>query len=445
MLTFPISSDADTFREMLDLLPVAVYRTDRVGLITYFNPAAAQLWGTEPDLGESAFCGSWKLYWPDGRPMAHNECPMALTLADGKPHCGMEAIAERPDGIRVPFIAYPTPIFDTTGRMVGAMNTLVDITERQKHEHTQEHLAAIVQGSDDAIISKDLNGIITSWNPGAERIFGYTTDEAIGQPITMLIPADHIDEEPQILARIRRGDHVDHYETIRQRKDGTRINISLTVSPLRARDGRIVGASKIARDITEIKRQQEQQAILVHEMRHRIKNTLTTVQSIATQTLTDISGEQQRAFRSRLLALAGVHDLLTVDNWRATTLSAVVNQALKPFMETYGCRISINCSDFPVAPDFAQTLSLVLHELATNAVKYGALSKDPGKVTISCLPKPADLRTHLFEWHESGGPPVREPERKGFGTRLIKRAMVDHSTELQYRPDGLYYSVRLVE
>jgi PAS domain S-box-containing protein len=121
-------------------------------------------------------------------------------------------------------------------------------------EMAQARLAAVVESADDAIISKTLEGVITSWNKGAERIFGYTAEEVIGQPVTILFPEDHINEEPAILARIRAGDRVEHYETVRRRKDGTLVDISLTVSPIRAADGRIIGASKIARDITEQRR-----------------------------------------------------------------------------------------------------------------------------------------------------------------------------------------------
>jgi PAS domain S-box-containing protein len=132
-----------------------------------------------------------------------------------------------------------------------------DVSERKRIERAAQQLAAIVESSDDAIISKDLNRIIKTWNLGAERLFGYTAEEAIGKPITILIPPDRLDEEPEILRRIHRGERIDHFETIRQRKDGRTLDISLTISPIRDATGRIVGASKIARDITERKLAEE--------------------------------------------------------------------------------------------------------------------------------------------------------------------------------------------
>src|SRR5438105_2646344 len=131
----------------------------------------------------------------------------------------------------------------------------------------QLRLAAIVASSDDAIVSKDLTGTITSWNPAAERIFGYTEAEAIGRSIRMIIPADRQDEEDEVLSRIRRGDRVDHYETIRRRKDGTLIPVSLTVSPIRSQSGTVVGASKIARDISERKRAEDERQHLLQVAR----------------------------------------------------------------------------------------------------------------------------------------------------------------------------------
>jgi len=239
--------------EIIEVLPAAVYTTDAQGRITMFNRAAVEFSGRVPELGSDSWCISWKLYQPDGTPMPHDQCPMAIALKEKRPIRGCEAIAERPDGTRLDFIPYPTLFYDESGQVTSAVNMLVDITERKRGEEARARLAAIVESSDDAIISKDLHGIIRSWNSAAERLFGYTAQEAIGQPITMLIPADHTNEEPFILERIRRGERIEHYETIRRRKDGALVNISLTVSPIIDAVGRIVGASKIARDITQQK------------------------------------------------------------------------------------------------------------------------------------------------------------------------------------------------
>jgi PAS domain S-box-containing protein len=242
------------FRAMIDALPAAVYTTDAEGRLTHFNPAAAELSGRQPQLGTDRWCVSWKLYRDDGSRLPHDECPMAMALKEGRDIQGEQIIIERPDSARGWLEAYATPLRDAKGCVVGGVNMLVDITERRQAEETRALLAEIVASSDDAIISKDLHGVITSWNRGARELFGYTAEEAIGKPVTLLIPLDHIDEEPGILERIRRGERIDHYETVRQRKDGSRLDISLTVSPIRDGSGRVIGAAKIARDITERKR-----------------------------------------------------------------------------------------------------------------------------------------------------------------------------------------------
>ena len=157
----PPPDGARAHAELLQALPTAVYTTDAAGRITFYNEAAAELWGVRPQLGKSEFCGSWKLYWPDGTPLPHDECPMAMALKERRPIRGMEAIAERPDGTRVPFIPYPTPLFDAAGALIGAVNTLVDITERHQAEQRIREsearyrgIAAIVESSDDAIVTK---------------------------------------------------------------------------------------------------------------------------------------------------------------------------------------------------------------------------------------------------------------------------------------------------
>jgi PAS domain S-box-containing protein len=165
-----------------------------------------------------------------------------------------ETVRRRKDGTLLDISLTVSPIRDADGRVIGASKIARDITGRKQWELAQARLAAIVESAEDAVIGKDLNGVIKTWNRGAEHIFGYTADEAVGRPVTILIPEDHLDEEPAILARIRAGERIEHYETVRRRKDGTLLDISLTVSPIRKPDGTIIGASKIARDITEQRR-----------------------------------------------------------------------------------------------------------------------------------------------------------------------------------------------
>jgi PAS domain S-box-containing protein len=414
--------------ELLQALPSAVYTTDATGRITFYNEAAAALWGCCPALGKSEWCGSWRLYWPDGRPMPHDQCPMAIALKERRPIRGAEAAAERPDGTRIPFLAYPTPLFDESGALLGAVNTLVDITGRKQDEEAARRLAAVVESSDDAIISKDVDGIIISWNPGAERLFGYTAEEATGMPVTSLIPPNRHDEERMILERIRRGERIDHYETIRRRKDGSLVDISLAVSPIKDSEGRVIGASKIARDITERRRAQEQQRLLLREINHRVKNVFALASAVVTLSAPSAATPKQfaDAVRNRLAALGRAHDLTLADIAkgegkldRAASLSDLVQTIMAPYVTT-GDHASVvaNGPSVPVRGKAVTGMALLLHEMATNAAKYGALSSQRGHIDVNWSIRRGEL---LLTWRETGGPPVNgQPEHEGFGTFLAR-------------------------
>src|SRR5581483_7594537 len=203
----------------------------------------------------------------------------------------------------------------------------------ERAERLANLLASIVESSDDAIVSKDLDGIITSWNNAAERIFGYSASEAIGQPITLVIPEDRQSEEGEILSRIRRGERIDHFETIRQRKDGSLINISLTISPVKDADGTVVGASKIARDITERKRNQEKISVLAREAEHRSKNILSNVQAIINLSQSDTSESLKEVISGRIQAMANVHSLFVETRWIGAEVSAIAKQELAPYLQ----------------------------------------------------------------------------------------------------------------
>jgi PAS domain S-box-containing protein len=243
-------------------LPIAVYTCDNLGYITSFNKAAEVLWGRKPEIGKDLWCGSWKIFYTNGEPMDLDTCPMAITLREGRAIEGKEILIERPDYTRLKVRPYPVPIFDEDGLLTGAINTLVDITNLTDGEEKRAMLASIVNSSNDTIISKTLDGIITSWNLAAEKMFGYTAKEAIGKHISLIIPPAQLKEEEVIINNIRQGNKIDHFQTIRIAKDGREVPISLSVSPIMSSNGKVIGASKIVHDITESLQAAEKQAIL---------------------------------------------------------------------------------------------------------------------------------------------------------------------------------------
>jgi PAS domain S-box-containing protein len=308
------------FRELLDALPAAVYTTDAAGRITYYNEAAAELWGHRPTLGSSEWCGSWKLFWPDGTPLRHDECPMAVALKEDRAVRGKEAACERPDGTRVPFIPYPTPLHDENGRLVGAVNMLIDITER--------------------------------------------------------------------------------------------------------------------------KRTEEQQALLVRELHHRVKNTLATVQAImgSIARSSDTIEEFKNALIGRIGSLAKTHVLLT-DEGHATTFADILHSELDAFDDGSGARIRLSGPGVDVPSRLAVSIGMAIHELTTNAAKYGALSVYGGRVDVTwTIVIDAARRSLNIDWVESGGPQVDKPKRQGFGSRLLEIVLpgqIQAKTTIDYLPDGV--------
>jgi PAS domain S-box-containing protein len=403
-------------------------------------------------------------------------------------------------------------------------------------------LAALVQSSDDAILSLNLDSIITSWNAGAERLYGYSAEEVIDKPITILLPRERQDEELAIIERIRRGDHIEHYETVRRRKDGKLLDVSLTVSPVRDAEGNVVGASKIARDITERKQElqllrrqadlldqshdaiftwkiggsivywskgaerlykytakeaigqvshellrtrspiamqevesritregswygelthttrdgctvvvesrhvrvkyggetyaletnrditerkayEQHVSLLTREVNHRAKNMLNVVDAMARQTVNKNPENFVERFSERLRALSSSHDLLVRNEWKGVDIEELVRAHLAHFAGLVDSRIAVRGPRLRLKAESAQAIGLALHELATNAGKYGALSTNKGRVDI-WWQAAADMFT--MSWTENDGPPVVAPTRRGFGTTVID-TMAKHS------------------
>ena len=313
----------------------------------------------------------------------------------------------------------------------------------RESEQRLRWLASIVESSDDAIVSKNLDGIITSWNKGAERVFGYSASEAIGQPITLVIPEDRQSEEREIIMRIRRGERIDHFETVRQRKHGSLIVVSLTVSPVKDANGKIVGASKIARDITEQKRNQEHISVLAREAEHRSKNVLSNAQAIVNLSQSDTSEGLKSVIGGRIRAMSNVHSLFVETRWTGAELSAIATQELAPYLDEHGVRVRMEGPETLLKPDVAQAVAVILHELATNAAKYGALSGAKGQIKLMWS-RTEDGQLTL-RWTELAGPSVTVPERQGFGSRLIQQTIsqLGGKTRFDWSSEGLVCEIDL--
>lgn len=313
-------------RNLLDALPTAVYTTDAQGKITYFNHACVELAGRVPQIGIDDWCVSWRLYYPDGTPLSHEDCSMAVALAEERSFYGVEAIAERPDGTRVPFLGYPSLLRDGSGEVVGAVNMLVDISERKVAENHRQ--------------------------------------------------------------------------------------------------------------------------LLLNELNHRVKNTLATVQSIASQSFRREVGSQSYPwFEGRLIALSKAHDVLSRENWKAADLQEVVAQAIAPFQADGHQRFVTQGPLQRLRPKQALALSMALHELCTNASKYGALSNHLGQVSLSWeVVKENGLPRLMIRWHEVDGPPVEPPISKGFGSRMLERGLageLNAQVRLAFLKDGLICDIEV--
>ena len=299
------------FRDLLQALPAAIYTTDAEGRITFFNLACIEFAGRTPKIGDM-WCVTWKLFWPDGTPLRHEDCPMAVALKENRPVRDVEAIAERPDGSRICFMPYPTPLRDEAGQLLGAVNMLVDITTRKQAE--------------------------------------------------------------------------------------------------------------------------ERMMLLTSEVDHRSNNLLAVIQAMLRLTKADSAEEFQAAFQGRLSALANVQRLFSVSRWTGASIQTIIQEELRPYGST---RVSMTGLDISIPAALAQAIAVSVHELATNAAKYGSLSGPSGKIDISWRIDGDD--SLVLHWTESGGPAIAAPTRKGFGVGAIDGMVrtLSGSITRQWKPEGL--------
>jgi PAS domain S-box-containing protein len=313
-------------REILDALPAAVYTTDAAGKITFYNRAAVELAGREPLIGKDEWCVTFRLYTPDGKLLPHDECPMAIALKEQRPVRGVEALLQRPDGTLVPFLPFPTPIGDANGALVGAVNMLVDITDR--------------------------------------------------------------------------------------------------------------------------KRAEDQQALLIRELHHRVKNMLATIQAImgSTARSSNTIQEFQDSFAGRIASLAKTHSALAEHALQNISFHDLLSNELDPYDDGSGKRIALNGPYHELESAIAIPLSMAVHELTTNAAKHGALSVLGGSVEVTWSVVEGREGALQFSWIEKHDPPVETPTRRGFGTQLLQRVLTQQigaDAELNYVTDGLQAHFRI--
>ena len=484
----------------------------------------------------------------------------------------IEREAESEDGTAT-YLVRVKPYRDLNNVIDGVVITLIDISDRKKLERDRAHLAAIVASSEDAIISHDLDGAITSWNDGAEKIYGYAASEIIGQPMSSLLDDVQVDEWPDNLARLQRGEAITNIDISRVTKGDRVIHVSLNVSPIRDPRGVIIGASAVARDIavrkraeyvlresesrlqlacevanlgawdvdlkagaaiwsprmfdilgldrdrttstelffdhvhpddiarvderfnasvagrtlfnedfrirradgetrhlvgmgrvteevngeptrmvgvnydiTERKLQEETIKLLMGEVNHRSMNLLTVVRAIAARTMESEPADFMKSFGQRIEGLATSHNMLVTNAWKAVPLGDLVRSQLAQFGGDLDTRIRTDGPPVKLSASAAQALGLVLHELATNASKYGALSNKMGRVSISWArhSDAAGMPRFTMSWVESDGPPVIKPSRRGFGSTVIN-SMTNMSlgcdAEIDFAPTGLVWRI----
>jgi PAS domain S-box-containing protein len=446
--------------QFIELLPIAIYACDGKGRVCWFNRRAVALWGQEPKIGEDVelFLGSLRLYRPNGQSIAQKDTPMSQVLKAGIAVHGRDTIIERPDGSRIIAMVHIDPVHDEAGQLIGAINCFHDITAMKAAERlardSERRLRDLLEALPVAIYTTDVPGYITSYNEAAAELWQvrpiigesqwcgslrlYT---AAGEPMA------HSDC-PMALTLKGKGDFKGK-EAVLERKDGTRIPFLAFPSLLRDGSQKVIGAVNMMIDISERRQAEERQKSLMDELNHRVKNTLATVQSLAANTAREaaVPPAMRQAFEGRLITLSRTHDQLTRTGWQTADLSSIIGEIFAPYLHGITDRITISGKPVSVVPRQALALAMVFNELAANALRHGSLSVADGRLRLSWLVKRWRGRLMLrLEWKETGGPPASTPDKKGFGTRLIERSIVNElrgAADLKYGRGGLSASIKI--
>jgi len=451
--------------EILELLPIATCVCDAAGHILQYNQRAVELWGSAPEPGQThdQFTAECKFFDDAGEVLPRSK--LAEVLQTGKPISDEEVTVQRADGKEIVVLLNIDPLFNAQGKLIGAINCFQDVTERKRTvdalDRTQRDLreqeerwAATYEHAAIGIVELDAEGRFMRVNEAICSIVGGTREELLSWRLQGRTHPDDRDVDDELYRRQVAGD-IGFYSIEKRfiRKDGRIIWIAVRSSTVRDSAGHFLYGVRVVQDVTERKEAEERQKLLIDELNHRVKNTLATVQSLATQTArgTDSPEAFRKAFEGRLIALSQAHDQLTRRHWKSADLRDIVEGATAPHLAGSPegpDRIAIEGEPITVTPRVALTLALGLHELTTNASKYGALSVPAGHIDVCWrIERSASRPPSLwFEWRERGGPKVAVPERQGFGTRFIKGSVASElkgQAKLDYDSAGLVCTMEI--
>lgn len=479
----------EVLRVTLASIGDAVITTDNSGVITFLNPIAQTLTGW----GDEAVGCEIRQVFKIRNELTHREVqnPALSAMREGVIFgLANHTVLKQKTGTEIPIDDSGAPIKDVEGNTIGAVLIFRDVTERRRAERSQALLAGIVESSHDAIISKSLDGIIQSWNSGAERLFGYKADEVIGKSITIIIPEDRLDEEIEILSKLRRGQRIDHFETVRVTKNGNPVFISLSVSPVKNRAGEIIGASKIARDISERKAiEQERELLLARErdmraeaqkasrvkdeflatVSHELRTPLNAILGWATllkrgehQNETTQKGIEAIERNAKAQAQL-IEDLLDVSriisgrmrlDIRSVSLTPIIQSAIESVKPAADAKhISLDVSVDPAADDLRADearLQQVMWNLLSNSIKFTSrdgqvqvrITRSESKAEITVRDNgegiPKDFLPFIFDrFQQADSSYTRTHGGLGLGLAITRHLVEMHGGTIEAESEGL--------
>ena len=348
------------------------------------------------------------------------------------------------DGRQV-FVESRHQAIETDGEIL-ILETNHDITERKRAEAETARMAAVAAASHDALFGATLEGYIEAWNPAAERLFGYTAAEAIGQHIRILAAPDDHHEQRTYLARASAGETIPPYYARRLRKDGSFVEVSVALGPVKAPNGSVIAISVAMHDISDRKEWEARQRLMTRELAHRVKNSFAILQAILRSTLKTSPNPEDFAakFSGRLHSLAAAQDILTANDWKGAELGALARHLLLLYV-VEGERLAISGPEVNLPAEYAVPFGLIFNELATNALKYGALSTPTGKIELSWRIENNAKGGSILSvtWRERGGPKITSLETRGFGSALIEKSLAGAKVERLFDADGFICTIEL--